>query len=262
MRVIKIGGNELDHPEFVNKLANGLKSILEPKIIVHGGGKAVDLLQKRLGIETKKIEGLRYSDGDTIEAALMTLCGSVNARLVASLLHAGIDALGLSGIDGGLLKVHKLNHPLFDLGWVGEIEAVRTSLLHTLLDDGLVPVIAPISIGTMGQIYNVNADHAASAIAAKMNVSMLDFVSNVPGVLVNGKVIPRLDQKETEVLIENGSIHGGMLPKVHSALDALHQGVEQARIVDLKGLQTEGGTVFSLTESSSQTPKPLPEGLT
>jgi acetylglutamate kinase len=209
-------------------------------VIVHGGGKGIGRLQKRLGLEPRFIEGLRVTDAPSLEAAQMVLSGQVNKRLVARLVSAGVPAVGLSGVDGGLLRVEKLHHPAGDLGLVGHIVKVNTELLG----QGLVPVISPISLGLDGQTYNVNADHAALAVAQAMNAASVIFLTNVPGVLREGQVISHIGLSQAEALITEGIIAGGMIPKARSALEAVAAGVGQAVITDLAGLQAGTGTVI------------------
>jgi acetylglutamate kinase len=168
----------------------------------------------------------------------------VQARLIAALLQGGIDALGLSGVDGGLLRARRLAHPIHDYGLVGEIIQVRTTLLLSLLEQGITPVLAPISLGPQGELLNVNADQVASAVAHALQAEQLDFVSNVPGVLDQGHLIPSLDPQTVADLKAKGVIEGGMLPKVDAALAALQAGVRRVRIVDLAGLPTEAGSTF------------------
>ena len=246
MRVIKIGGNEIDQPGFRAELARVLVDRVEPVVLVHGGGKAVDELQGQLGIKPLKVQGMRCTDSDTLRATLMVLCGWVNKQLVASLIAGGVDAIGMSGVDGGLIKVRKLEHPEVDLGMVGEIVSVRCRFLQIIIDQGIVPVVSPISLGIDSRIYNVNADQVASAIALAVNAEALEFVSNVPGVLQDGIVTPHLNTTEAEKLIDAGEINGGMVPKVTAALHALQQGVPQVRITDLAGLEQQGGTTLTV----------------
>ena len=246
-RVIKIGGNEMNVAGFLDELAGQVAGVAaaEPVVIVHGGGQEIAALQTRLGIEPVKIDGLRVTDAASLDVAEMVLSGRANKQIVRALLAAGHDAIGLSGVDGRLLAARKKEHPTVDLGLVGEVVAVRAHLLQRLLQVGLIPVISPISLGNDGQTYNVNADEAATAIAAALEAEALDFVSNVPGVLANGELVPHLSPDEAEALIAAGTIAGGMIPKVRAALDALARGVPQVRIVDLAGLRGSGGTVFS-----------------
>lgn len=244
MRIIKVGGNELDHPGFLLALAQAVATSPEPVVIVHGGGRAIADLQARLGLETVKVEGLRVTDADSLAVAQMVLSGAANKRIVGALLAAGVDAIGLSGVDRGLLRCRKKMHPTADLGYVGEIVRVRTEVITQLLMGGVTPVVSPISLGLDGQTYNVNADHAAGALAAALEADLLEFLSNVPGVLHQGAVIPLLKPAETEHLIAGGVIRDGMVPKVNAALAAVNQGVRCARIVDLAGLAGPGGTSF------------------
>jgi acetylglutamate kinase len=244
MRVLKIGGNELDQAAFLGRLAEEVRAIAEPVVILHGGGRAIAGLQARLGLETTKVEGLRVTDPESLRVAEMVLSGSANKQIVAALVRAGVDALGLSGVDRGLLRCRKKAHPTADLGLVGEIVQVRTEVLTELMEASVTPVVSPISLGLDGRTYNINADEAAGAVAQALGADLLDFVSNVPGVLQDGRVLARLTAAEAERLIEDNVIREGMVPKVRAALAALEQGVRGARIVDLGGLASGGGTVF------------------
>lgn len=246
-RVIKIGGNEMNVAGFLDELAAQIAGMTaeEPVVLVHGGGQEIADLQSRLGIAPRKVDGLRVTDAASLDVAEMVLSGRANKQIVRALLAAGLDAVGLSGVDGRLLAARKKEHPTADLGLVGEIVAVRAHLLQRLLQVGVTPVISPISLGNDGQTYNVNADEAATALAAALEAEALDFVSNVPGVLAEGTLVPHLSPDETEALIAGGVISGGMIPKTRAALDALARGVPRVRIVDLAGLRGGGGTVFS-----------------
>src|SRR5262245_55259308 len=241
--VLKIGGNELDDPAFIDELARVVAQMRAAPVLVHGGGKEIGVLQKALGGEPRFVAGLRVTDETALAAAEMVLCGSVSTRLVAALLAAGADAQGLSGVDRGLIRVAKVQHPEGDLGRVGTPVAVRAEVLRGLLDAGIVPVVAPISLGP-GGTYNVNADEAAGAIAAALEDAEVVFVTNVPGVLVGEAVAPQLTQARIEDLIADGTISGGMIPKVRAALTALSAGVHAARITNLAGLSSGGGTVI------------------
>lgn len=246
-RVIKIGGNEMNVAGFLEQLAAQVAGMAagEPVALVHGGGQDIADLQSRLGIEPVKVDGLRVTDAASLGVAEMVLSGRANKQIVRALLAAGLDAVGLSGVDGRLLTARRKAHPTADLGLVGEVTDVRLPLLERLLQMGIVPVISPISLGDDGQTYTVNADEAAAAIAAALRADTLDFVSNVPGVLAGGELVRRLSPDEAEALIADGTIAGGMIPKVRAALDALARGVASVRIVDLVGLREGGGTVFS-----------------
>lgn len=241
--VLKIGGHEIDDAGFLSGLvaAIGLLRRDRAPVLVHGGGKEIARLQTALGLKPRFVAGLRVTDEESLHVAEMVLSGSVNKRLVARLQAAGIPAVGLSGVDGGLLRVQPLAHPA-GLGFVGEVTGVDTGLLNTLLGQGIVPVISPISLGPQGQSYNVNADHAATALARALAARSLAFVTNVPGVLVDGRVADRLTAAQVEDGIACGAISGGMVPKVRAALAVAAAGVPEVRIVDLAGLQDGGGT--------------------
>lgn len=241
--VLKIGGAELDNPDFLAGFAVAVKEMTKRArpLIVHGGGKDIARVQEKLGLEPRFLEGLRITDEESLEVAEMVLSGLVNKRLVARLVSVGLPAMGLSGVDLGMVRVEKMLHPKGDLGWVGKIVEVRTFGLRSLMEIGAVPVISPISLGMDGHTYNVNADHAAQAFAVALPAESLVFVSNVPGVVIDGQLIPRLTLKEAEKFIEEGKIYGGMVPKVRSALEAVSGGVRKVRITDLEGLRRRGG---------------------
>jgi acetylglutamate kinase len=179
--------------------------------------------------------------------ALMVLAGLANKRMVAHVLNAGGAAIGLSGVDGRLLQVRPIDAAL---GFVGKPCAVNAALLESFLAQNIVPVVNPMSIGEQaagdGEIYNVNADHAAGAIAAALDAELLTFVTNVPGVLdAEKKLLPRLSAAETEALIASGVITAGMIPKVRTCLEALQAGVRRVRITNLEGLAAGSGTIFN-----------------
>ena len=248
MQVIKIGGNELDDAAFLEALGTAVATMSEPAVLVHGGGKAIAEMQSRLGLQAVKVDGLRVTDAESLAVAQMVLSGHANKQIVVALLRAGITAVGLSGVDGGLLRCAKKRHPAADLGFVGEIVDVHTALLRGLVAQKLLPVISPISLGQDGRVYNVNADEAAGAIAAALRADLLTFVSNVPGVLDGeGRPIPRLTPAKVESLITDGVIDGGMIPKARTAVAALARGVSQARITTVSHLLESGGTVFVRT---------------
>lgn len=242
--VLKIGGNDIDDPEFLGELVGIVATMRPLPVLVHGGGKEIGQLQVALGGEPQFVGGLRVTDKIALRAAEMVLCGTVSTRLVAALVQAGIDAQGLSGVDRGLIRARKATHADGDLGFVGTPTAVRGEILAELLHAGVIPVVAPISLGPDGT-YNVNADEAAGAIAEALDDAEVVFVTNVPGVLVDGIVAEQLDRQQVLELIDGGVITGGMIPKVRSALAALDVGVESARITNLAGLESGAGTVVS-----------------
>ena len=244
MLVIKIGGNELDDPAFVDQIGQAIAALPESPILVHGGGKEIRELQKRLGVEPQYIDGLRVTDAESLSIVKMVLAGRINKQLVASLLLAGVDAFGMSGVDRSSIKAEKLQHPGGDLGQVGRIVDVRIEVFRRLLEDGVTPVLSPICYGPDGSIFNVNADHVAQAVARAMQADTLVFVSNVPGVLQDGQLLPHLTSPEVEQLIEAKVIVDGMIPKVRSALEAVNGGVAAVKITNLAGLQAGTGTVI------------------
>lgn len=245
MQVLKIGGNELDDPGFLAGLAEYVAGTAVPHIIVHGGGRAIVALEQKVGLQSTKVDGHRVTDREMISVVQMALSGQTNKQIVTALLAAGVDAIGLSGVDGGILRCQKKQHPTADLGYVGEISQVRTELLRQFTDLGLTVVLSPLSLGFDGYTYNVNADDAASAVALALQAERLTFVSNVPGVLSNGRILPHLTPTQTESLISDGIITDGMVPKVRAALTTIAQGVQQTQIVNLAGLLGNSGTLFT-----------------
>jgi acetylglutamate kinase len=244
--VVKVGGNELDDPTFLDALVLAIRAIQNDghvPVIVHGGGKTIAQYQQKLGLEAKFIDGLRVTDEASMEVAEMVLSGLTNKRIVRALVNAGIRAAGFSGVDDGTIYVEKMWHPMGDLGRVGDVQDVDTHLINTLVEAGIVPVISPISFGAHDALsYNVNADHAATAVAAKLGAIRLIFVSNVPGILVAGRVVRAVTADQAEQWIEEGIITGGMIPKVRSATHAVQNGVAQAVITNIAGVQEGGGT--------------------
>jgi len=246
IQVFKVSGADLDDPAFSRRLAESIAEVVKcgaRPIVVHGGGKELTALLNAFHIESRFVDGLRVTDAQVRDAALMTLSGLANKRLAAAFLAAGIDALGVSGVDAGLVRVRKLND---DLQFVGKPVNVRAALLLSWLDAGIVPVMAPMSLGEDGDIYNVNADHVAGAIAAATDAEMLTFITNVTAVLgKDGAPIAQLTLNEAERLIQDGTISGGMIPKVRTALEALADHVKTVRITNLDGVNAGTGTRFT-----------------
>jgi acetylglutamate kinase len=232
VRVVKIGGNELDRPDWVAECARALKRG-GPVVVVHGGGQAVNTWSRKLGLPVEKRDGMRVTTPEIAEVVEMVLGGPINRLLVSALRSAGLDAIGLSGVDGGLLTARP--HAQGALGEVGEIESVRASLLQSLLLAGLTPVVAPVAPSVTAPIrpLNVNADQAAAAIAAALDAQELLFVSDVPGVTIDGVAQPTLAAREIETMIETGVATGGMAAKLRAAGQALEAGVRAVRIGDL-----------------------------
>jgi len=242
IRVAKIGGNELDRPDWVAACARAL-SKNGPTVVVHGGGQAVSDWSRRLGLPVEKKDGLRVTTPEIAQIVEMVLGGPINRLIVTALREAGLDAIGLSGVDGGLLTAEPLQNGT-GLGAVGEIAHVRGSLLQSLLLAGLTPVVAPVAPSTSnGQPLNVNADQAAAAVAAALAAEELLFISDVPGVTVAGVTQPTLAAAEIETMIEEGVATGGMAAKLRAATQALRAGVRPVRIGNLDRLeQATAGT--------------------
>jgi acetylglutamate kinase len=246
--VIKISGHELDDEVYVAEFAGIVAELVKetPIVVVHGGGKTISAMQQKMGIEPRYVDGIRITDAVSLLLVEMVLGGAVNKMITRALINAGVDAAGMSGVDRGLIRAEKMLYASEDMGFTGVVTAVRVEVLEDLLDQDVTPVIAPICLGK-DSAYNVNADQVAGAIAGALDAEKLYFLSNVSGVLVSGSLVESLTPPEVEMLIGNGTIFGGMIPKVRSALDALESDVKQAVITDLNGLKTRGGTVFSVS---------------
>lgn len=242
--VLKIGGNQVEDETFLAGFVAAVKALLPQHavVIVHGGGKEISDLHERLGVGFETVEGLRATSPESMKLVEMVLNGTVNTRLVRWLVNAGVAALGLSGIDLGLVRTTPMTVKGQSLGLVGQVGPVNGEALLRLLGLGLTPVISPVSLGMDGLAHNVNADHVAAGVAKAIGAGKLIFVSNVPGVRVDGRTIPALGLAQVEALIAAGQITGGMIPKVRAATDAVERGVSQAVITDLAGLATGSGT--------------------
>ena len=199
--------------------------------IVHGGGPEVTRWMERLGLPVRFKGGLRVTDGPALEVATMVLRGTVSTGLVAALAAQGVRAAGLSGVDGGMVRVRPHSDP--DLGLVGEVDAVDPAILEALLARGIVPLVAPLALDGAGTVRNVNGDTLCGALAGALGASLVVFLTDVPGVLdAAGTVIDRLDATTAEALIADGQIRGGMIPKVRGGLAALAGGARVVCIAD------------------------------
>lgn len=247
-KIIKVGGNELADIEFMNKLIKSIQKLQKDHscILVHGGGVAINQLLTQTGIIPKYKNGQRITDEATLEIAEMVLSGKINKQLVLALNLAGIDAIGISGIDRNFLQVEPWGEAM-DL--VGKIVKVRTEVIESFCKDNILPVISPISIGKSGR-YNVNADHAAGMVAGALEADEIIFITNVAGVLKNNKLLLELTDFQIKNLIEEEVIFGGMIPKVNSALDALNFGAKQTIITNIAGLEKQSGTKITTSKDS------------
>lgn len=235
--LIKIGGSfaadETQLSALCRALATATSQGLKP-VLVHGGGKDINENIALLSEQPHFIQGMRVTSEPVLKMVEMTLSGHMNKKLVKLLASAGAGAVGIAGTDGGLFLAEKLQGEV-DLGLVGEVKTVQPKLVADLLSLNWIPVVSPLAHSTEGKTYNINADLAASALANALLVEKLIFVSDVPGVMKDGEVLPTLNEDQIEALIAEGVISGGMIPKVRSCLESLHAGVKEVHIVGWSG---------------------------
>ncbi len=231
--VIKYGGAVMEDENLKTMIAKDvtlLRKIGINVVVIHGGGKEITSLSNKLNIETKFVNGQRYTDEETLNVVQMVLAGSINKDIVRRINIHGGRAVGISGIDGDMIKVKKYEKE--NLGLVGEVVDTNETLIKNLLKDGYLPVIAPMGVDNYGTVYNVNADIAAGSIAGAIDASKLVYMSDTEGVKINNELAPHLTEKQILDFINKGIINGGMIPKVESALNALNAGVSKIHIVD------------------------------
>jgi acetylglutamate kinase len=243
--VVKYGGNAMQDgvaQNFAQDIVLMKQTGIDP-VVVHGGGPQIGTMLKRLGIPSSFVDGLRVTDGASIEVVEMVLTGSINKQIVSGINAAGGRAVGISGKDGNLVIARKLERTKLDpatlqpksvdLGFVGEPDKVNAEVLRTIINSDLIPVVAPIGVGRDGETYNINADTVAGAIAGAMTAARLLLLTDVEGVLDReGKLIQKLTVAEARALIADGTISGGMIPKLETAIDAVEGGVKAAVILD------------------------------
>jgi acetylglutamate kinase len=236
--VIKYGGNAMTNDELKQAVMSDivLLSLVGIKVVlVHGGGPEINDMLKRLNIESRFINGLRYTDRDTIDVVKMVLSGKVNKELVALLHQHDGKALGLCGIDGEMLLAEKMPSEV-DLGYVGKIKKVNTKPILDALDHGYVPVIATVGIGEDGQTYNINADTASSRIASELGAENLILMTDIAGLLRDkddpSTLIPSVNVSEVPFMKRQGIISGGMIPKIDCCVEAVRRGVKRTSIID------------------------------
>jgi acetylglutamate kinase len=244
--VIKYGGHAMGDPELARLFANDivlLKQIGIHPVVVHGGGPQIGRMLDRLKIESEFVDGLRVTDAETVEIVEMVLSGTINKQIVHAVNAAGGTAIGVSGKDGGLIQASKLRRTLrdensniekiLDLGFVGQPDQINPRILTAFEQSGLVPVIAPIGVGAGGETYNINADTVAGAIAAALGASRLLMLTDVIGVLDKaGELISDLTVERIGELSAEGTISGGMIPKLETCTKAVENGVDAAVILD------------------------------
>lgn len=243
--VIKYGGAAQVEEDLKNSFAQDvvlLNFIGIKPIIVHGGGPKISETMKRMGKEPTFIQGQRVTDKETMDIVEMVLGGLINKEIVALINRNGGRAIGLSGKDGNLIRAKKKiikrsrstgEEEIIDIGLVGEVESVEPKILESLEDNGFIPVIAPIGVGSKGDAYNINADYVASAIASSLKAEKLILLTDVSGIMdKKGDVISTINKKEIKRFIDDGTISGGMIPKVHACESALGSGVKKTHIID------------------------------
>ena len=243
--VVKYGGNAMGDEDAARAFAADvvlLKAVGINPVVVHGGGPQIGAMLERLGVETRFVDGLRVTDAATAEVAEMVLSGAINKRLVGAITAAGGRAVGLSGKDGGMMTARKRGtapasdsaiEQAVDLGFVGEPARVDRSVIDTALAGGLIPVVAPIGTGEDGQTYNINADTFAGALAGALNAARLLLLTDIAGVLdAGGALIPELTPEAIAELHREGTVTGGMIPKLETCVTAVEAGCEAAVIID------------------------------
>jgi acetylglutamate kinase len=244
--VVKYGGHAMGDPELAHDFAEDvvlLKAVGINPVVVHGGGPQIGAMLKKLGVESKFIDGLRVTDKATAEIAEMVLSGGINKEIVRWIAGAGGKAIGISGKDGGLVTARKVERTTrdpdsnieqaVDLGFVGEPQSVDIKVIKTISDAGMIPVIAPIAVGEDGETYNINADTMAGAIAAALGAARLFLLTDVAGVLdKNKQLLTDLRPADIAALKAEGTIQGGMIPKLETCIHAVEAGCEAAVVLD------------------------------
>jgi len=241
--VVKYGGNAMTDDKLKKSFARDvvlLRLVGMNPVVVHGGGPQIDDLLKQLGKKGEFVQGMRVTDAATMDVVEMVLGGQVNKEIVSLINQHGGRAVGLTGADGGLIRAKKMlvrgdgdSDELIDIGQVGEVESIDPEIVHRLHTHDFIPVIAPLGVGKKGETYNINADLVAGKVAEILKAEKLIVLTNMPGVLdQNGNLLTGLSAKKIDELFANGTISGGMLPKISSALDAVKNGVNTCHIID------------------------------
>ena len=241
--VVKYGGNAMTDITLQKQFAHDvvmLKLVGLNPVVVHGGGPQIEQRLKQLGIKSEFVQGMRVTDAETMDVVEMVLGGTVNKDIVTLINQAGGKAVGLTGQDGGFIRAKKLMMPhkdrpneFIDIGQVGDIEAIDPSVISTLEAGGFIPVVAPIGVGSDGASFNINADVVAGKLAEILNAEKLVLLTNTPGVLDKaGNLLTNITPRDIDAMVEDGTLSGGMLPKIASALDAARAGVRGVHIID------------------------------
>lgn len=244
--VVKYGGHAMVDERLKKDFALDvilMKYVGLNPVVVHGGGPQIGSFLKRLSIESEFVDGMRITDKQTMDMVEMVLVGKVNKEIVALINRSGGRSVGLSGKDGKLITAKKMKYfkkrgndqppEIIDIGMVGEIISVNNEILTSLMDGRFIPVIAPVGAGHKGETYNINADHVAGHVASSLKARKLILLTDTEGVLDReGQLLSTIKVKEVQGLIDEGTIGGGMIPKVHCCVDALKKGVKKAHIID------------------------------
>jgi acetylglutamate kinase len=244
--VVKFGGNAMVDPGLHESFARDvvlMKLVGMNPVVVHGGGPQIGSLLEKLNIHTEFVEGMRVTDAQTMDVVEMVLGGSVNKEIVTSINRNGGRAIGVTGKDGQLIRAHKLKvtrhspeldaPEIIDIGHVGEVDQIDTQVLQIFLDSDFIPVIAPIGVGEDGSAYNINADLVAGKLAQVLKAEKLMLLTNVAGLMDRqGQILTGMTTRQVDELVANGTITGGMLPKIRCALEAVKSGVTSAHIID------------------------------
>lgn len=253
LTIVKVGGKVVEDPDSLSAFLSEFKKISGNKILVHGGGVAATAMASRLGIETKMIEGRRITDKDMLDVVVMVYAGLINKRIVAGMQALGSNAIGLTGADLDLLRSKKRNHPEIDYGFVGDIEDVNTRELRLLIEEAVIPVIAPVTYDGNTQLLNTNADSIASAMAVELsnyyNVYLV-FCFEKKGVLANpedeNSALSYLTIDSYADMKESGAVNTGMIPKLDSGFKARKNGVKEVIITNPENISTGKGTRLML----------------
>ncbi len=249
--VIKVGGAVVEQPELLDELVRNFASIPGNKVLVHGGGRSATRIAASLGIESKMVEGRRVTDEKMLDVVTMVYGGLVNKNIVAKLQAYGLNALGLTGADMNLIRSHKRPVKNVDYGWVGDVEKADGERLKSLISQGLVPVIAPLTHDGKGHLLNTNADTIANTVAKALAPCCdvtLTFAFEKKGVLQDSdnddSVVPHINLKQYAEMKEKGIISGGMIPKLDNAFEAISQGVRRVLITSATDLAGNEGTIL------------------
>ncbi len=244
--VVKFGGHAMGKKEYIKSFAQDISLLQQVgilPIVVHGGGPQIGEMLKKLKIESNFVDGLRITDEATIDVVEMVLCGVINKNIVSAISSEGANAVGISGKDGNLISAKRLSiidknsdsnlENIVDLGFVGEPKKINTDIIQALINQKMIPVIAPIGIGENNLTYNINADTAAGAIASAMKASRMMMLTDVEGVLDNkGKIISELSLKKCKELLNKNIVYGGMIPKIKTCVKTVENGAEASVIMD------------------------------